>query len=307
MKEIFLYNGFYDYTMQALIQEMQLQKDMDDISVRMNSGGGSVFSAQGFFKEMQSRRESGKTTTILVDGNASSCGFFSLYYADKVKILSTTKALAHRADMYIENESDQNLVDKTNDELKTLMLSRTTSDRFKEVTGVSIDEIFDRVKRVEVWLTAQNLVDIGLVKTENVMVLTPALAASISKNMSAYFGDFKEQTNLNSTIIMAEQNTKTPEAAIADERDRVSGWMSWLDVDANAVKAGIESGKTITAKEISEFSRKLADKSVLEALAANSITGIETPKTTELTPEAAHSKELEDFEKKLNDVANIKK
>ena len=167
--------------------------------------------------------------------------------------------------------------------------------------------------RHEVWLNAQDLVDIGLVKEEDILKLTPELEASLKK-ASASFEAYREPVaekkspetvnqNQNQNQITMEAQEK--EALIKAEQNRVAAWMVWAEVDLAKVKAGIDSGKEISAKETQEFVLAMNNKTALKTLEANSAGKVETP-AKELTAEEKSEDEYKQAEKDLNASLGIK-
>jgi len=318
MNEILLYSGVYDWTVSSLIEKMREFPDDSDITYRTNSGGGDVFAAQGWLSDMNKRK--GKNIQA-IEGNASSMVFFSALYMDSVTALETSKALVHRANMYIRNEEDRKMLSDTNETFKKMMRSKLNIAAFEERAKMTLDDFFNPGPngdiRHEIWLSAEDMVSIGLVKQENVLKLTPELAASLPKEVFASFDNYREpiveatittipKENLINTNIKMEK----PEidaaisAALNAEKARVDAWMVYADVDMVKVKAGIESGKDITAKEMGEFVLAVANKSNLDAIAQNSPGAVDA--ATELATKTAYEKELEEEETKLNASLNLK-
>ena len=315
MDEIFLYSGIYDWTIQPVLERLKEIGSKKPIKIRTNSGGGDVFAAQGLLADMQKREGE---TILAIDGNGSSMAFFMAVYASKVEILSTTKALIHRADMYEANDEDKKLLSDINGTFKTAMLSKVDPIAFTKVTGKTIDQVFDPNNRVEIWLNAENLVEIGLVKKEDVYELTPALAAEISDKMKVSLGSYHEP-NSNSNhlkidkmaepkdeINVAEIQANAVKEGVQKESARVEAWMVWAEIDLKKVQAGISSGKEISAKETQEFILAMSNKTNLEALKTNSPDGIKTP-VTEPTAEEKSKLEYEQAEKELNASLGLKK
>ena len=73
-----------------------------------------------------------------------------------------------------------------------------------------------------------------------------------------------------------------------NERNRVGAWMAFHEIDAKAVQEGINSGATISQKEISEFAvsaMKNGFASTLKAEATQTTDATETIETPPATPE----------------------
>lgn len=315
MEEIFLYSGIYDWTIQPVLEQLKSIGSKKPVKIRTNSGGGDVFAAQGLLADMQKREGE---TILAIDGNGSSMAFFMAVYASKVEILSTTKALLHRADMYESTDEDKKLLSDINDTFKTALLAKIDPIAFTKVTGKTIDQIFDPNNRVEIWLNASNLVDIGMVKKEDVYELTPALAAEISDKMKVSLGSYHEpESNSNhlkiekmadekNEINVAEIKANAIKEGVERETARVSAWMVWAEVDLKKVQAGIDSKKEISAKETQEFILAMSNKTNLEAIKTNSPEGVKTP-ATEPTAEEKAKLEYEEAEKELNASLGLKK
>lgn len=307
MKEIYLYSGIYDWTIEQI--SAQLKENEEPVKVRLNSGGGDVFAAQGFLADIKKRDKD----TLSVDGNASSMAFFAMMYFKNVEVLSTTKCLVHRANMYGATEADKKMVREVNANYRASMEARIDVKKFEEITAVTLDEIFNEETRIEVWLNASDLVAIGLVKQENVFELTPALAAKqqIKLELEAYKEPIINNNNQNLEAMADEKKELTAEerqsivaSGVASEKARVEAWMVWLETDPAKVKAGIESGKEVSAKDTQEFMLAMSNGKALEAIKENSPSAVVTGK--EKTPEAEHAAELETEEKALNAALGIK-
>lgn len=314
MNEIFLYGGVYSWSAETILTRMAEIGADKDIIFRTNSGGGDVFAAQGILADMKKR--TGKNIQSM-EGNASSMAFFWGLYMDKVTALETTKALVHRADMWIESPEDARMLAEVNETFKKEMRNRLNIKAFEKRVGMTLDQFFDpginNSVRHEAWLSAQDLVDIGLVKEEDVLELTPELEASIQK-VSASFDNYREPKaviepikSVNNLIINNSQTMEASEreAVITAEQNRVAAWMVWAEVDLAKVKAGIESGKEISAKETQEFVLAMNDKNNLKTLEANSTKKVETS-STEPTAEEKAEAEYKQAEKDLNASLGIK-
>jgi ATP-dependent protease ClpP protease subunit len=279
MKEIFLYSGVYNWTVQSILEQMNAIGADVDITYRTNTGGGDVFAAQGWLASLKTR--SGKNIQA-IEGNASSMGFFSALYMDKVTALETSECLVHRADMYCYDDEDRNMLQRTNDTFKELMKQRIDVAAFEKRVGMTIDAFFDCGKdgmiRHEVWLSAKDLVAIGLVKEEDVLKLTPEIEASIKANKIA-FGEYRAKhltATFKNEIVNNNNNNNntimelTNEQVLQAERERVAAWNVWAKVDADKVLAGIASGNSITPAQSQEFMLALAGKNALTEIEKNS-------------------------------------
>ena len=164
MKELMLYSPIWDFTAESIIEKIKAVDDSEDLTIRLNSPGGSVFAGWGIIAAMSERK--GKTI-IKVDGNASSMAMYMLLFADSVESLDVSRFMIHRADGYAETEEDRELLNSVNSQLRAKMETRLSGELFKSVTGVSFDDIFAQDTRKDVWLTAKQAKQIGLVSKIN--------------------------------------------------------------------------------------------------------------------------------------------
>ena len=308
MKELFLYDGFYSFTIETLISKMKEAGDDSDITIRVNSGGGSVFAGWGLVGEMQKRK--GKTT-LSIDGNASSMAFITALFADKVTCLSTTKFGVHRADMYVETDDEKKMLSDTNNAIRSAFESKLNEEAFTNITGKTFDQIFTESPRPTVWLSADDAVAIGLVNQEDVLVLTPKIAADLSSKIVMHMGAYEEEpeskqtsNNKNNDKKMEAQEIKAiTDEATAKEKARVDAWMVFAEIDLAKVKAGIDSGKEISAKEINEFLLAQSNAKNLDKIERASAETVKTPEELKAQEQA----ELEAEEAALEAELGLKK
>lgn len=284
-KELYLYSPIYDFAAESIISQMEESKN-EDIVMRVNSPGGRVFSGWGIIAKMKEHSENVK---IKVDGVAASMAFFMGLFADEVEALDVSKFMAHKADMLIESEKDQKFLDSVNKDLRLKMKSKLDNEKFKEVTGVTIDEMFDNSERKDYWMSAKEAKSIGLVTKINKLSTQSSVAAFNEK-----FYNIAAET-ATKPIIMSEEKKTTEkvvdakaefESGIQTERARVAAWNVWSEIDPEAVKKGIESGKDITAVESQEFMKKLASAGTLKKIEASSVVLPNTKPADEALPEA---------------------
>jgi ATP-dependent Clp protease protease subunit len=321
-KPLLLYNAIYDYSAERLVNLMTDIPDDEDIDMWVNSPGGSVFAGWAIIGAMQKRK--GKKN-MSVTGMAASMAAFMLLFADKREGLNVSQYLLHRADGYVENEEDQRFLDGINKDLRKQMEMRLNMEEFKNVTGYSMDELFDPKKRINVWLDSKQAKQIGLI--DKIIKLEPKQAEAMNAQFVA-FADFEnptqgaqsqrsEQTKPieNSSIInqktkvkmtLAEILAQHPElvaqiqtGAVKAERERIGAYMAFIDIDKENVIKAIKEGSEFTSATMAEMTVKLTahvGKTNLEADGK-----VEKPKTDAeiLAEKTAKEKELETFEKEV--------
>lgn len=285
-KEIYLYSGIYGFVAEEFnkaLEEMQ----GEDVTFRVSSGGGDVFSGWPMVTKMGEHEGNIK---IKVDGMAASMAAFMLPYADEVEAIEVAKIMIHRAGGYAPSDSDKKLLNDVNVSLRKQFEKRVDADVFKEVTGKTIKEIFTAEERIDVWLTAQEAKKIGLVT--KVTKLEPRLKAEAETMVNAIAATagfdseakpFKKEIDSNNknkkTQIMKIAELKATHPALyaevlakgkALELDRVGAFMAFAKVDLEAVKKGIEGGEALTQTAMAEFSVKMINAGRIDKIEAGS-------------------------------------
>lgn len=313
-KELLLYTGIYNSTAEAFINSMEEAKD-DNVTIRINGPGGDVFAGWGMIAKLKEHTGQSK---IKVDGHAASMHFNFMLYGDDVEVLDVSKLMFHRASMYIENEADQKFLDNVNKDLRRVIESKVDKKLWEEITGHSIKSLFESEDRVDVWLDPKDAKKLGLVN--KIVKISDASANDETfKRLVAMTGfnitNSKKQGEKTENSIMTKEELKQkhPELyasivkeGVDSERDRVESWLVFNDVDSKAVAEGIESGKEISRKSISDFQLKVMSSNTLDNAKSDSEGDIndKTPKSKEEKKED----ELNDFYKKSVDSAikNVK-
>lgn len=297
-KEILLYSPIYSFTAADYIEQLEANKDMD-ITVRMNCPGGDVYAAYGMIAKFA---EHNKGKQIKVDGQAKSGGFFMCCYAEDVECLDVSDFLAHRAALpsYIEDNKDyftdemKAMLTRINTSLRAGIESKISAKKFKNVTGVSLDDMFSLDNRIDVSITAEQALKMGLVK--KVIPLTTEKkdeinALSIINGVAAFSNEPKinneEKTNTMEikTLaefkiaypgIYAEAHTEGVKAGQGKEKIRVESWLAWSEIDPVAVAKGIEDGSEVDQKVNSQMTVKAVAKAQLIKAEAENTAAIPT-------------------------------
>lgn len=295
-KELYLYTGIYDFTAEKLISAIEDNKT-EDIVIRVNSPGGSVFSGWGIVAKM---REHNGHVKVKVDGVAASMSGYLPVFANEVEALDVSRILIHRADGYVRTPEDQEFLDGVNKDLKAKMSVKIDSSKLKELKGVTVDDIFNSEEVLNVWLTGKEAKAIGLV--DRIVKLQPAEITAINDRMmiSASSESSQEdpepkpiqqnpkiQKPINKVMTFDEFKTQHPAlyaqalaegktSGSTEERDRVRGWEAFRHIDATAVDKGIKEGKMITATDIAEFTAKALSPEYLKKLTASNAAEVTT-------------------------------
>ena len=149
-KELLLYSPIFDFTAETLITGIEDNMD-EPVIIRANTPGGDVMAGWGIIAKMQEHGD----ITMKIDGSVASMGTFITIFADNVEALDISKIHLHRASGDVDNQEDQDFVDSVNADLKKKLKAKIDEAKFKEITGVSINQLFDADKRVTVTLTAK--------------------------------------------------------------------------------------------------------------------------------------------------------
>lgn len=260
MKEIYLYNPIYSFVAEELISQINENKD-SEITMRLNSPGGSVFSGWGICAKMA---EHGNVT-IKIDGYAASMGAFMLLFANKVECTDVARIMLHRADAYAETDEQKAFLASVNKDLRVKLEKKVKPEMFAEVTGVSFDEMFSAEKRIDVWIDAKQAKKLGLV--DKINKLNPKELKAVNSAMMNIAATLTSEENVKpiNHIKMNIENLKAEYPAVFAqvfalgvdaEKDRVQAWLTYVDVDAKTVKEGIEGKEAPTLKIQAELNRK---------------------------------------------------
>lgn len=264
-KTLLFYSSIFSYSVSDFIEKLSQIDDSEDLVIKLNSPGGSVHAGWSMAQAISER--SGKTT-IITEGIVASMALVVSMFADEVKTLDVTNWMVHRA-VYdsLEDEDDKKFLLDVNKKLKEKIKARIDGDVFKDVTGVTIDDVFDENKeRRSIWLTSKDAKKIGFVNS--IIKLQPKQLMSMSKNIVAFYDkDFEISNNYinQKTKVMTKEELKLqhPEVynsifaeGVSQEHDRVLSLLAYNEVDSKAVMEFIKSGKFITETFRSEMAVK---------------------------------------------------
>lgn len=306
-KELYLYSPIYDFVAESLIQAIE-ENFSEEITVRVNTPGGNVFANYGICAKVS---EHGNVTAK-VDGAAMSSGANLLLYVKRAEALDVSTFVLHRADMFVETPEEQAFLDKINKDLRAKMLKKLNADKFKEITGHSIDDMFDSENRIDITLSAQQAKKVGLIQKIN--ILTPAEATAFNSNLYKVAALSAEEIKKPKNMTIEQLKKDHPEvfaAAVAQgveagkkaEKERVEACLVFIEVDAKAVTEAIASGENLSPKQMAEFSLKVAKaaakgKTDVEKLAEEGAAPV-------LTAEQAASKEAADKKAASDAMASV--
>lgn len=330
-KELYLYDAIFSYSAEALIRDLDAVKNEEDVKMRVNSGGGSVFDGYGIITKMQ---EVLNGTAIQVDGIAASMAFFMLLFARKVTANDMCLFMTHRADAYVENEEDRKMLNTVNDMARRKLEERVPESLFMSVTGVSYAELFDPEKRIDVWLTAQEAKAIGLVD-EIIELKTKKERSDVSNSIKNFTGSgcnfaksLAAKLNIDnnrdqSKKIMNLETLKAEhpsvynsvfqlgvEAGKAQETERVSAVMKYNSVNPDKVAEIVKSGNDLTASQREELLIEMTQKKMFAQMKKDTDDSIDEEQQEQKDEQGkepdARKKELEEVQARMKKNLNIK-
>lgn len=307
-KEILLYTSFNSYSVADFIRSLEDNKG-SDISIRMNTPGGSVYDGYGAIAKY---KEFPNSKQIKVDGRADSFGAYFLCYtnSDNVECLDVSKFTFHRASMPSWYEADARLftdevkgqLNSINTELRTAIESKCTAQRWKNITGVSLDDMFSLDSRIDVQIDAEKAKKLGLVGKVN--KITPQKLSEIkaySLDLAAELTDSIPETQSQpiKNTVMTIHEVKADSALLAalkteilaEEKDRIEAFAAWKDIDPVACLDSIVKGDRYTTAFGAKMQVKAMSKEGLANMASASAAAVVNAETggepTEKDKEAA--------------------
>lgn len=294
-KEVLIYSNITDYSAIDFIKSINEIEEGDSLTVRISTDGGSPEYTYGMIKKFQEFEGDKK---VKVDGKAYSAGLFFACFCQDVEALNVSQFLVHRAaypswfekSEYFTESLKENLK-SINSDMETAFKNKVDVKLFEEIKGVKVKDIFSMDNRLDVFLTAKEAKKIGLIS--KIVSITPEKVQKINANMVSIAAKYnvnigeedllkedleaksenininKKNTNMDIEKLKQEHPTVFAEAlslGAEKERERVSSWMTFNDVDASAVADGVKSGKEITMSQITDFTVKKVSKDTLAAI-----------------------------------------
>lgn len=316
-KELYLYSSIYDFVAERFIASLEENKN-EDITLRMNTDGGDPQAAWGMIAKMKEHR---KDVEIKVDGAAFSSGAFMLPYATRVEGLDVSRYLIHRAAYW--NEGNLTDTQKTelaamNADLRKALEQKIDVNKFEAIAKVTLNDVFDPAKRIDVFLNAAQAKEIGLI--QKITPINKAEASALVKtNYQRAMAQYTEEPNKTNSQnqnynTMNLQELKASNRKLYDEiftegvtaeRDRVEACLEFIEIDPKAVKAAIAGGKPLSQKEMAAFALKQFSPDAIKKLQAEAA---ETPETTEVEKQkTAAEKEVTDMSAEVDKKLGLKK
>tara|TARA_R110002167_G_scaffold110087_4_gene280334 strand:+ start:1422 stop:2360 length:939 start_codon:yes stop_codon:yes gene_type:complete len=285
-KEILIYSPIFDSVAENFISQLN-ESEGKDVTVRVNSPGGSVFAGWGMIAKSQ---EHTGQITVKVDGNASSMAAIFLLFHKNVEALNVSTFTLHRASMFMPSDEDKKELKAINNDIRRAFEAKLNIAELENISGVLIDDFFNSEDVIDINLNALQAKHIGLIETINELdatafdQLSHQIAAISNKEIK------KENKQVNTKTkkmniealksehpaLYAEVLAKGNQSAVATERDRVGAWLAFGDVDFKAVSEGIKAGESLTATATAELSRKSFSAQAIADIASDNADEQET-------------------------------
>ena len=299
----------------------------EDLDIRICCNGGEPTAMWAMLSKLSEMPNKKKAK---VDGKAYSGGAFALCYMDDVEAIDTSEFLFHRAaySSYFESnpeyfdDATRGNLERVNASLRKAMEAKLDIPQFEKIAKCSMDELFSTKDRKDVFLTAKQAKQIGLVnrvtqitpKRKNEIETTMANVASIRSGfkMAAIHTPIENQNNNMEIKTLADLKANYPaiyaeakQKGAAAELSRVNSFNVFRAVDPKAVDEAIKTGKPFTTDFQSEMLLKAASGKALTELEKEAAKPVNTPEAANVaeTPEAkAKREQLEGFEKSVDSV-----
>lgn len=219
-------------------------KDVKQITVNINSGGGDVFSGVAIHNMLKSHKAH---VTVKIDGLAASIASVIAMAGDKVIIPRNSMLMIHNAWTFaVGNASDLRKQAEDLEKINSVVIN-SYLDKNPDIDEDKLRSLMDN----ETWLTAQEAKDLGLV---DVIAEPNKAAANITKSQIERYDNVPSKfKNEESTV---ETPKETKQEVTADDV------MSALDEIKSDVKAILEHvSKDETPKEDEEIDASQAQNS----------------------------------------------
>lgn len=292
-KEILLYNPIFSFVAENFITQLEDFSD-EEISVRVNSPGGSVFDGWGMVAKVL---EHGNIFAK-VDGIAASMTAILLLFIKNVEALSVSNFTLHRASTFSTDEKDLKMLANINKDIRAAFEKRLDISEFEKIAGITLDDFFNSEKVIDVHLNAKQALKIGLINKINKIEAQDFEA--LSMKFAAFSNepiDNKKPIKMNLEKFKAEHPeifAQAVKVGVDQEKDRTGAFLVFGKVDFEAAKKGIESGENPTQTFLAEMSMKAMKIGAAESLQSGAAEEVETPKA-DGEPTA-----ISDFEKDLD-------
>lgn len=185
--------------------------DGKDLTVVINSGGGSVYDGAEIYTEL---KDYDGHVEVKIVGLAASAASFIALAGDVVKMSPVAEIMIHNASML--NYGDYHSMDKASEMLQNT--NKIIANAYRLKTGKSFEELLELMDK-ETWLTPQQALELGLIDeimfeeniklTANVGIMLPENVVNKVRNTLNQKQDSNVESRLKSIEAQLESINKT--------------------------------------------------------------------------------------------------
>ena len=234
----------------------------DSITVRLNTPGGSVFTAQAFYSLL---RASGKTVNVFIDGICASAGTIISSAGDSVNMPENAIFMIHNpmTSLYGANAEEMRETADILDKVQETIIAA-----YRNKTGQT-DEKLKELMATDSYLTASEAKELGFIDN----ILEPfAVAATMQGGV----------LNVNGTKISSERLKNMPKSFVnvveSGKTKGVTKVMNLAELQANhpeIYQAALEQGKTSVDTKTIEANAAKAERERIKDIHASALPGHE--------------------------------
>lgn len=320
--------GWWESDARWLKRELKGKKN---ITLKINSGGGSIFDANEMFNVL--REHEYNVHTIMGSMALSAAGYLFLA-GDQRSVHKNSSWMSHRAYGGMWGTADDML-----EEAEILQgLEGIIATTIADATGKDKKDVINEMKNTKWIFGGDNIVEYGVadnvidaddsadndgedatideagnkLEARNAMETTRMKFAEDAENARQRINKFSNFLKTSNNEIppgdetqpvtpsngekpmTEEEKTAAQNEGVAMEKDRVNAWLKFNDVDAKYVQDGIESGKEMNQSDFAHLNRKMMDKNAAQNLGHENPDDV-NPETIEVPkPENSDSQYTED-------------
>lgn len=309
----------FNSTITALIDEVSAFKE--DVELTWDSFGGSTSAGQKWIDFLNDRENK---TDARVAGIVASMGATALPFFSNVKGSIQSDVMLHRV-----AGGEVSTHQHTNEFFYKALSKKIDQDRFKEVTGYTLKEVFLpkdlSANRIEVWLTGKQAGYIGLYD-ETYDLLDKAATIKHKVNVDELDYDLPEHIQLKYGFKTKKNDMEIKDVTISGlktgnvdvynsivdnakkaEQNRVSAILKYAEHDMEKAREMIKSGAELTPEDVEHFLEKKYNKETVENLENNSEGKLNAARKP-IVPEGQKTdeeKEKEEKKEALNEVGEL--
>lgn len=253
--ELYIYGVIGDYFdgMDALAIAKDIKDlDVENITVRINSPGGSVYDGMAIMSLLKRHPANVKA---IIDGHAMSAATVIMLGADEIEATEGSFIMIHDAWTFAMGNAKE--LQKTAEDLETI--SAQIADLYVAKTGKPIDEIRAMMDEEKI-LTAAEALEFGLIDSTDERMPIAACAEVMNKYLAQAKKAYQAKTTPKEPIMDTDEvKNEAKQEALAEERQRVAEVNAAFQADPAFANSAIEAGQTV-AEAKAAYSDVLAQR-----------------------------------------------